>query len=355
VVVLSPQCFEWLVSTLEVLLGLPDEQDFVKFLREGSKILIARRCENKAGHFLEASSFGMGGQKGFILIPEGRRGWGWHKFSGELRKAVDYFSDLVGCGLGSSSTSEMKEGKLEGQSVGLAPKWTGLSFAEVVRSDPVNVEKALPNVRGRHSRSKISPVEPFILDVLPSVRLVEEELRSEVDCFSLESPPLELLDKVTDRLQHVRPLGKKRFSLSNSKFESLRLRTWRKLGSGFDLALGRAVRKVLGRFLESGLGSKCSGFRLARLMQKPRFSRPSSSPPEKTTNFSSGLLLVRSPTAFWRLFRQVQGRWLCWSALFSRSPHCRQICCSRFPLASTGGSFSGSFSGDFARTTLFRC
>jgi hypothetical protein len=90
------------------------------------------------------------------------------------------------------------EGKLEGLRVGLAPKWTGLSFAEVVRSDPVNVVKALPNVRGCHSRSKISPVEPFILDVLPSVRLADEESRSAVDCLSLESPPLELLDKDTD-------------------------------------------------------------------------------------------------------------------------------------------------------------
>jgi hypothetical protein len=91
-----------------VLLGLPDEQDFVKSFREGSKILIAQRVGNKAGGFLEAASFGMGGRKGSIFIPEGRRGWGGHKFFGEWRNVVDYFSDLVGCGLGSSSTSEMK-------------------------------------------------------------------------------------------------------------------------------------------------------------------------------------------------------------------------------------------------------
>jgi hypothetical protein len=83
-VILSFQCSEWLVSTMEGLLGSPVEQDFVKSFREES--LDCRIGGNKDGRFLEEKDFGMGGWKGFILIPEGSGGWGWHKFSSELKK-----------------------------------------------------------------------------------------------------------------------------------------------------------------------------------------------------------------------------------------------------------------------------
>jgi hypothetical protein len=106
VVILNYQNSEWLASTLEVLLGLLEEQELVKSFREGSKLLIARRGGNKAGCFLEVSSFGLGGRKRFIVIPEGRGGWGWIKFSDELRMVVDFLSVPVGSGSGSSSSSE---------------------------------------------------------------------------------------------------------------------------------------------------------------------------------------------------------------------------------------------------------
>jgi hypothetical protein len=104
VVILNYQSSEWLASTLEVLLGLPEEQELVKSFREGSKLLIARRGGNKVGCFLEVSSFGLGGRKRFIVIPEGRGGWGWIKFSDELRKVVDFLSVPAGSGSGSSSS-----------------------------------------------------------------------------------------------------------------------------------------------------------------------------------------------------------------------------------------------------------
>jgi hypothetical protein len=66
-------------------LGFSGDHDFIKSFREGSKLLIARRGENKVGRFLEAAAYGLGGRRGLILIPEGRGGWGWRKFSGELR------------------------------------------------------------------------------------------------------------------------------------------------------------------------------------------------------------------------------------------------------------------------------
>jgi hypothetical protein len=95
---ISSSCSEWLASTLECLVDFPEDQNFIKSCREGSRVLIARRGCNQAGRFLDAASFGMGDRKGFILIPEGRGGWGWIKFSNELRKAVVSFSASVGWG-----------------------------------------------------------------------------------------------------------------------------------------------------------------------------------------------------------------------------------------------------------------
>lgn len=47
-VILSTHCAIRLASILEVLLGFPADQDFVKSFREGSKLLIARRDSSKA-------------------------------------------------------------------------------------------------------------------------------------------------------------------------------------------------------------------------------------------------------------------------------------------------------------------
>jgi hypothetical protein len=124
-VVLSSQCSNWSASTLEVLMGIPKDQEFVKSFREGSKILIVRRVGNITKRFLEATIFDLGGRKGFIIIPGGRGGWGWQKFSGKLRKAIDFLSAMVGSGQGSSSSSTKKDTKVLGPSLGLASKWTG--------------------------------------------------------------------------------------------------------------------------------------------------------------------------------------------------------------------------------------
>jgi hypothetical protein len=91
--------------------GYPKDQVFIKSFREGSRVLIARRRCNQAGRFLEVASFGMGGRKGFILIPEGRGGWSWIKFSDELRKAAVSFSALVGWGSRSLHESVENKGK----------------------------------------------------------------------------------------------------------------------------------------------------------------------------------------------------------------------------------------------------
>lgn len=144
---------------------------------------------------------------------------------------------------------------------------------------------------GGHSRSRASLPEPCEFDLLPTVWHAKSVQRTTVDCFSVESHQLNLLDK--DR--PLRPQGKKRPSCSNLKIEHSRLQTWRKLGTGFFLALGCAVRYLLDRFAGSRLSRKSFGFRVARLMPKAKVSRPSSLPPETTSKVSSGLILVQPP------------------------------------------------------------
>lgn len=282
-IVISPQCSKWLSSTLEILLGFPEDQELIKSFREGSEILIARRVSNHAGRFLEAAVFGLGGRKGLILIPEGRGGWGWLKFSDELRKAAVFLSVKMDCEAKSSYVSVNNEGKEEEAKMRMFPCWKGPSFVEVLRSGLV------PFVGGSHSRLSAASAEPCVLDFLPSVRHAEDNLRTAVNCFSLESPPLELFDK--DRL--ICPLGKKLLSHLNLKFKFSKRRTWRKLGNGSNLALGRVERNVLDRFVGIGLGRKCSGFWLARFLRKLLASRLSRIMSEISPEISSRIPLVR--------------------------------------------------------------
>lgn len=106
--------------------------------------MIARRGGNQASHFLEAAAFGMGDQKGFIVIPVGRRGCDWLKFSDELRKARVSLFAKAGCESGSSLASVKTVGKEEEVRPGLAPLWKGPSFVEVLRSGSVSTMKKEP-------------------------------------------------------------------------------------------------------------------------------------------------------------------------------------------------------------------
>jgi hypothetical protein len=131
-VLLSNQCIEWLISTMEVLWGGNGMPDSVKSFREGAKVTIVRTGGNINGRFMEVAVYGVGVQRGFLRIPEGRGGWGWLKFITELRKALEVVGTAVGYGLGGSSPEEKSRGKEVGVWFGKAAG--PLSFAEVVRS-----------------------------------------------------------------------------------------------------------------------------------------------------------------------------------------------------------------------------
>jgi hypothetical protein len=40
-ILISSPCSEWLASTLELLVDFPEDQDFIKSFRKGSRVLIA--------------------------------------------------------------------------------------------------------------------------------------------------------------------------------------------------------------------------------------------------------------------------------------------------------------------------
>jgi len=135
--------------------------------------------------------------------------------------------------------------------MGLAPKWTGPSFAEVLRSVPAIAAKELSIVGGGRSRSRALLLEPCELDLLLTVWHAESVQRTAVDCFSMESHQLNLLDK-----DHpLRPQGKKRPPCSNLKIERSRLRTWRKLGSGVFFGFGLGRKESSGPFCRVGAKS----------------------------------------------------------------------------------------------------
>lgn len=54
----------------------------------------------------EVVVYEVGGQRGLILIPEGRKGWGWCPFAAELGKVTKYFDASVESGDGYSSPAE---------------------------------------------------------------------------------------------------------------------------------------------------------------------------------------------------------------------------------------------------------
>jgi hypothetical protein len=97
----------------------------------------SRRCQivrRGNGKFVEVAIYGVGGRRGFLLIPEGRGGWVWLKFVGELRKAKDFLVAMTGYGFGSFSPAEKEGGKV-GPRMGKVLNCNKPSFVEVVRAE----------------------------------------------------------------------------------------------------------------------------------------------------------------------------------------------------------------------------
>jgi hypothetical protein len=186
--------------------------------------------------------------------------------------------------------------------MGLASKWTGPSFAEVLCSVPTSAVNKLPLVGEPRFGLRVSPEEPGALDPLPALTHAEQVLSSAVGC---PHDPL-FKDRSLDSLD------KKPSSCSNSNFEHSMMRTWSKLVNGLKVVLGRTIRICLGRLAGSGLGRKRSGFRLARLLPKPKAHTaiepgtppfPAPSRPEPSSSAVPGALPVGSSSSGFSLAR----------------------------------------------------
>ena len=61
------------------------KEEIAKTYREREKAMMVHGGGNKARRFLEVLVLAEGGRKGVIWLLEGRFGWGWWWFVGELR------------------------------------------------------------------------------------------------------------------------------------------------------------------------------------------------------------------------------------------------------------------------------
>jgi hypothetical protein len=86
--------------------------------------------------------------KGILLILEGRGGWGWHKFAGELSKAKDFLIATVGCASGSLLSAEKKGGKEEGPSFGSSPVGVSSSVVMKDRKEVLGLKVSSPSSDG---------------------------------------------------------------------------------------------------------------------------------------------------------------------------------------------------------------
>jgi hypothetical protein len=213
--------------------------------------------------------------------PEGRGMWGWIIFSDELRMAAVSFFASVGWGSGFLHKSVENKGKKVETWPSLVPFSKGPSFVEVLKAGSAAAVKKAPIVGGRLSGRMVTPVDQRGLDLLPPVRVIDADLRSALDCSTLESSLFDLSGKD----QPLRLMGKTYLPHASLKFEISKLCMWSKRVIGFNLALGWAVKKLLGRLARNGLRRK--GLRLGRFLRKPNSFRSSSFSPETTLVASS--------------------------------------------------------------------
>jgi hypothetical protein len=86
----------WLLDSVEELLSAKNSAVFWRRSRSGFPGTFAQRCANKHGRFLIVEDYGGGRRRGFILVPEGRKGEGWSSFRSELCSVVKHMKEYKG-------------------------------------------------------------------------------------------------------------------------------------------------------------------------------------------------------------------------------------------------------------------
>jgi hypothetical protein len=160
-ILLSTQSVDWLFSTVDGVLWFPEEKDYVRSFREGSKVLIVRRGGNAAGRFLEVAVFAAGGRRGVIFIPEGNNGRGWSRFGSEVGKVRDFFKASARQGVVLTSSSSVKPSSEGPGGASGSPGSVGApSYADVLRKGISCSEKEIRPPLPAFSRGRIRGVHP---------------------------------------------------------------------------------------------------------------------------------------------------------------------------------------------------
>jgi hypothetical protein len=218
-----------------------------------------------------------GGRKGAIWLPEGREGWGKARIAGELWMMITFLGhkDRTMGSEASSSKGTQIRGVSSSRLGGSSPSYAAVVWGEVVS-------------HRKHAGLRGPDEELCGLDLVPESKCrVVEDGRLAVNCFDLEEQLHGLTEKSTlpvcfapesssfdplDKGLHRRPLGKKMmhavYSTRGPARLNSNLRMWTRMLLNFNLAMGRVLGNVLGRFAGSGSGLKRKGFRLDRFLPK---------------------------------------------------------------------------------------
>lgn len=86
-VVLGKNCVVWLLAMVEEALNGEKLREFWV----GSRAYIVQRQMNSYGQYMALAEYG-GGQRGFIVVPEGQKGKGWTIFCCPVEKGGSVFS-----------------------------------------------------------------------------------------------------------------------------------------------------------------------------------------------------------------------------------------------------------------------
>lgn len=86
---------KWLRRALEDC-AISERRDFYASIREGHRSVIAQRCSNNWGRFMEVAAYGEGNRRSCIILPEGEGARGWRRMEEVLLEATMEDRDNVG-------------------------------------------------------------------------------------------------------------------------------------------------------------------------------------------------------------------------------------------------------------------
>lgn len=70
----------WLLSRVDEVAWLENSVGFVRKVRDSQSALLCQRCYNSHRNYLAIEEFSGSGWRGVILLPEGKKKWGWCGF-----------------------------------------------------------------------------------------------------------------------------------------------------------------------------------------------------------------------------------------------------------------------------------